>query len=85
VNRTELRRLLDKHFGESELRDLSWDLEIEFDNLPAIAKKDKAREMIALLERTSRLRFQLEFGKIRKAAIDAILDELRHSRGPLAK
>ncbi len=42
----ELYHLLDSHFNEGELRDLCFNLEIEFENLPGMRKKDRARELI---------------------------------------
>jgi len=56
MNRTQLRQLLDAHFDENEFRDLCFDLSFDFANLPAIAKKGKAREPIAYLEKAGRLR-----------------------------
>lgn len=42
----ELHRLLDSHFNESELRDLCFNLDVDFENLPGIGKKDRARELV---------------------------------------
>jgi hypothetical protein len=63
MNRTQLRRLLDKHFDDNELRDLSFDLSIDYENLPAIAKKDKARELISHVEKAGRLSELLDWIK----------------------
>jgi len=42
----ELHRLLDSHFNESELRDLCFNLDVDFENLPGMGKKDRARELV---------------------------------------
>lgn len=63
MNRTQLRRLLDKHFDDNELRDLCFDLSIDYENLPALAKKDKARELISHVEKAGRLSELLQWIK----------------------
>ena len=50
-----LRRLLNSLFDEEELRDLVFDLAVEYDNLAGAAKKDKARELVAHCQRHGRL------------------------------
>lgn len=50
-----LRRLLNSLFDQEELRDLVFDLAIEYDDLPGAAKKDKARELVAFCRRHGRL------------------------------
>jgi len=42
----ELHRLLDSHFNEGELRDLCFNLDVDFENLPGMGKKDRARELV---------------------------------------
>lgn len=54
MNRGKLRQLLDDHFNENELRDLCFDLGIDYENLPPGAKKDKARELILAVEKAAR-------------------------------
>jgi hypothetical protein len=47
--------LLVDHFNESELRDLCFFLEIEYENLAGSTKLDKARELIAYCDRRDEL------------------------------
>jgi hypothetical protein len=42
-------------FNESEMRDLCFDLGIDYESLPGISKSDKARELIAFSEGSGRL------------------------------
>jgi hypothetical protein len=42
-------------FNESELRDLCFELDIEFDDLPGPSRKDKCRELISLMKRQKRI------------------------------
>lgn len=50
-NRKELYDILIKHFDREELRTLCFDLGVEYDDLDAKGRKNKARELIRLLER----------------------------------
>lgn len=50
-NRSRLRLLLVLHFSESELRDLCFDLGIDFEIIPGPTKSDKARELLAYTSR----------------------------------
>jgi len=54
-SRAKLRRNLDQYLNESELRDLCFDMGIDYDGLPGQSKKDKARELVAYCQRYSRL------------------------------
>lgn len=56
----ELRRKLVNHFSASELRDLCFDLGIDYENLPRTGKLELAREMVAYLERRRRIPDLLE-------------------------
>lgn len=42
-------------YNESELRDLSFRLKVPYEDLPGIARKDKARELIEYLDRHGRI------------------------------
>jgi formylglycine-generating enzyme required for sulfatase activity len=55
VKRSELREKLRIHFDESELRDLCFDLGIDYDGLRGEGTGDKTRELIAYLERRGRI------------------------------
>ena len=50
-----LRSALSDHFGEGDLRDLAFDLAIEYDDLPGATRKDKARELVVYCHRRSLL------------------------------
>jgi hypothetical protein len=50
-----LRRLLVDHFDEEELETLCFDLGVDYDSLPAEGKANKARELVAFLERRDRI------------------------------
>lgn len=55
VDLPRLRDQIRALFSDSELRDLCFDLGVDFENLPGAAKGDKARELILLMERQARL------------------------------
>jgi hypothetical protein len=50
-----LRQILSSLFDQEELRDLAFDLAVDYDSLPGAAKKDKARELVAFCRRHGRL------------------------------
>lgn len=50
-----LRQILSNSFDDGELRDLVFDLAVDYDSLPGAAKKDKARELVAFCRRHGRL------------------------------
>ncbi len=52
---SRLRDQLRALFSDSELRDLCFDLGVDFENLPGAAKGDKARELIQFMQRQGRL------------------------------
>jgi tetratricopeptide (TPR) repeat protein len=51
----QLLQILDKRFDENELRTVCFSLDVDYDNLAAIGKAHKARELLAYLERRGRL------------------------------
>ena len=51
IDRAKLRQTLVAHFSESELRDLCFDLRVDYESLPGEGKSDKARELVACCER----------------------------------
>ena len=53
--RTKLRQNLIKYFDDTELRDLCFDMEVDYQCLPGESKADKARELITYLEHRSRI------------------------------
>ena len=46
---------LAKHFSDGELRTLCFDLGVDYDDLPGSGKADKARDLVAYMERRMRL------------------------------
>ena len=70
---TALRLILTSRLSESELRNLCFDLSVNYGNLPGSGTADKARELIAHLDRHGgiselmdairKLRPQVEFGR----------------------
>lgn len=48
---TQLRKVLKEQFNEGELRNLCFDLNIDYDSLPGEGKADKARELVAYCKR----------------------------------
>jgi hypothetical protein len=61
--RSRLRRVLAERFDEGELRTLCFDLGIEYDDLPGEGRADKARELVAYLERRDRIPDLIEIGE----------------------
>ncbi|HRQ42572.1 MAG TPA: hypothetical protein PLD25_32045 [Chloroflexota bacterium] len=55
ISTDKLRQILNDYFNESELQNLAFDLGVDYENLPGKSKGDKAREIIAFLERRGRL------------------------------
>ena len=53
--RAELRQILIKSFSDEELRTICFDMDIDYDSLPALGKANKARELVAYCERRQRL------------------------------
>ena len=51
----QLRQAIDASFDDQELDTLCFDLGIDYDNLPAVGKAGKARELIAYLYRRKRI------------------------------
>lgn len=51
VDRVKLRQILTNYFNEDELRDICFDLNIDYESLPGASKTSKARELVAFVER----------------------------------
>ena len=52
---TKLRQELIDHLSDEELRDLTFDLGVNYEDLPASGRASKARELVAHLERHGRI------------------------------
>lgn len=63
INRAKLRQLLLRAFGEGDLRDLCFDMAIDYDELPGDGTGNKVRELIIFLERRTRLAELLTLGQ----------------------
>ena len=55
MNLPQLRDFITRNFNDSELRDLCFDLDIEYENLGGDNKAAKARELVAYCQRHGRL------------------------------
>ena len=55
VDRSALRHNITTYFNASELRNLCFDLNVDYDNLQGEGKGDKARELVAYMERHERI------------------------------
>ena len=51
---TSLHKFLVNHFNEGELQTLSFELDVDYDDLPGDGKANKARELVTYLERRNR-------------------------------
>jgi hypothetical protein len=70
VDVAELRQLLARRFSLGELRDLCFDLGVDYDDLPAEGKAEKARELVAYLERRERISELVEMLRERRPDVD---------------
>lgn len=59
----ELRNILIQRFDEGELRTLTMDLGVDYENLPDKGKDNKARELVYFLERRNQVLELVEIGK----------------------
>lgn len=57
---SRLREQLIAHFDDEELRTLCFDLNVDYDSLPALGKAGKTRELVATLDRANRLQELVE-------------------------
>ncbi len=55
IDRVRLRQILIEYFNDEELRDLLFEMNWDYENLPGTGKSGKARELIAMAERHQRL------------------------------
>lgn len=51
----DLKAVMDKHFTQEEIRDLCFDLDIDYDNLAGETKAGRVRELILYMARDGRL------------------------------
>lgn len=55
ANLVQLFQRIDQHFNDGELRDLAFQLNVEYQDLEGSAKRDKARELVTYMQRHGRL------------------------------
>ncbi|MCP4418394.1 MAG: hypothetical protein GY805_17380, partial [Chloroflexi bacterium] len=55
ANLVKLFQKADRHFNDSELRDLCFQLNVEYKDLAGLSKRDKMRELVTLIDRNGRL------------------------------
>ena len=55
MDRVELAKFIRDKFNDSELRDLCFELHIDYESLPGEGKAAKARELVSFCERRDRL------------------------------
>ncbi|WP_420627389.1 hypothetical protein [Candidatus Leptofilum sp.] len=74
VDLRKLLRAINDSFSEDDLRDLCFELRLDFENLPGSVKKDKVRELIIHFDRRKRINVLVEaFREMRPHVdIDAI-------------
>jgi len=70
VDVAELRQLLARRFSLGELRNLCFDLGVDYDDLPAEGKAEKARELVAYLERRERISELVAILRTRRPDVD---------------
>lgn len=89
INTTPFRELLTNLFSDGELRNLCFDLGIDYESLPGGGKADKARELIAyaqrhrqidqLLNECRRLRPHADWDAVKHSATSASLSDQREA------
>lgn len=55
ANLVKLFQNIDRHFNDSELRDVCFQLDISYEDLPGPGKRDKVRDLVTMLDRHGRL------------------------------
>jgi hypothetical protein len=65
-----LRRIIATRFNRGELRDLCFDLGVDYDDLPGAGKASKARELVDYLSRRRRTHELVEIGKGLRPDVD---------------
>ncbi|NKQ37371.1 MAG: SAVED domain-containing protein [Chloroflexi bacterium] len=55
ANIVALFEKIDRHFNDSELRDLCFQLKVDYEDLAGEGKRDKARELVTMMNRHGRL------------------------------
>ena len=63
---TQLRQILVEYFDEGELKTLCFDLGIDYESLPGAGKANKARDLVAYVQRHGRLQELILKGKVER-------------------
>jgi hypothetical protein len=61
---SKIRQILDQRFDAEELRTLCFDLDVDYEDLPARGQAHKARELVAYLDRHRRVPELMEVGRL---------------------
>lgn len=67
---SNLRKTIVERFNEGELQTLCFDLGLDYDDLPGVAKSDKARELVEYLDRRGLLNKLLQLVKELRPRVD---------------
>ena len=51
----ELRKFIVEHFGEEELKDVCFEMGIDYSDLPSSGRKNKARDLVEQMNREGRV------------------------------
>ena len=65
----KLSRILNDKFAPYELKDICWQLGIDYDNLPGAAKLEKARELVEYLDNRDRIPDLVSLGKRERPSV----------------
>lgn len=65
-NLVQLKNQLEISFSESELKDICFELDIDFENLSGHTKAEKARELVSYCSRTNKLMSLIESAKTKR-------------------
>ena len=71
--KTELINKIDAYFDEDELKDIVLELDIEYENLPVVGKRNKIRELVIKLERLNRVQELIEICERERSKISWLL------------
>lgn len=80
MNRLELYEMLKARLSESDLQEICFNLEIDFENLDGEVKNDKIRALILFLERRERLDELIDLLEPRTMSVQVDLTVLTQSK-----
>ena len=81
----KLHQVLDNYFNEQELRDLCFDMGVEYEDLPALGQDNKARELVASFARSGHLHtLEAEIAKQRPHIFQPVIQNPKPRRHLMA-